>query len=578
MDNTNLINDLELGQRAKELFNQKKYLEIIYLLQKHVSKGGLDPWAYALFGYALFIVTKKEHPKVVLDSLELAIKIKPDQAEFYYFLAVVAQNFINPSSSIEIYKKAIRFNSKIDMFYLELAFVYSFLGQTEDMLATLKEGINATNSDKLFGIFLQFSNYDINLNMQDQQIYTKQFYQNYKQKYLPKTYQYDPQRYDKNKSHLKIGFFSSQGLTDWAGVRSICKFLNKDKFSIYAYASVPSETALPEYCKNIKASYVEEIIDNCARWENFAGLSLEAIAENIHNDDIDILIDLAGTAGYNYGQEPFIGLTVRKPAPVVATWLSASGSTGVDEMDYFITSRHQILEGDDKFFTETLCGLDSGLFQVQLNEVMELPDIQEPPCLSNSYITFGSFHFYVKFTNNVYKTWAAILKRVPNSKLMLKYAKIDDPIVSDNVKKRFEKLGVSRDRIVIEGADSKFNFQNAYNKIDIALDPFPYSGGTTTTDSLYMGVPVITNMADRTSSRVCAGILIANGYDELVANSEQEYIEKAVELANDRDRIINYKATLRDKVINGKMRADNFANDFANALTWMWQRTCDLRS
>ncbi len=574
MTETNLTADLALSQKAKEFYNQGNHEAVVHLLKDHVERAGLDPWIYALFGYSVFKLTGKQYKDIVVQSLELAIKAKPDQAEFYYFFAVAVRSFINHRRSLEFFETAIRLNPKIFVLYIELAFTYSFLGQVEDMLATLKRGINATKSNELLGIFLQFAYYDTSSSMQDLHNYAKQFYQNYLQKYSPKPYTYDSNRYDKNKSHLKIGFFSCNSLTDWAGARGLCKFLDKNKFSIYGYAKIPASHELPGYCKDINASYVDEIVSNCVKWENYADLSLEGIAEKIYQDEIDILIDLAGTAAYDFRQEPFIGLAARKPAPVIATWLAASGSTGVKEMDYFITSKYQVLDGDEKFYTETICKLNSGLFQIQLDEVMELPKIKEAPCLANSYITFGSFHRYLKFTNRVYEVWAAILKKVPDSKLILKYADLDNPIVSEGVKERFENLGVSKDRIVTEGGDTKFNFQDAYNRIDIALDPFPFSGGTTTTDLLYMGVPVITNMSDRTSSRVCAGMLMANGYSELVANSEQEYIEKAVELANNKDRIVHYKSTLRNNIINGATSAQNFADSFAQALTWMWERSC----
>ena len=553
---------MELSQKAKGLYNEGKHEAVVHLLKDHVEKAGLDSWIYALFGFSLFKVTGKKYLSMTVRSLEVAIQGNPSQAEFYYFLAVILHHCVDPRRSLDFYKTAIRLNPRLSAVYLDLAFTYLFLGQVEDMVETLCDGVKNTASEDLLGILLQFCHYDTDISMQEMLDYAKRFYRNYIAKYSPRIFQYQPERYDINKPHLKIGFFSCNGLTDWAGVRALCKYLDKDRFSLYGYAKVPAEKELPQYCKDIKASYVDEIMSNCIKWQNYGDMALSDLAQIIHDDGVDIFIDLAGTAAYDFRKEPFIGLAIRRPAPIVATWLSASGSTGADEIDYFITSKYQVLDGDEQFFTETICPLNSGLFQIQLDEVMELPEIQEPPCLSNSYITFGSFHRYLKFTNKVYETWTLILKKVPDSKLILKYADLDNSVVSENVKERFEKLGIARDRIITEGADTKFNFQNSYNRIDIALDPFPFSGGTTTIDSLYMGVPVITNMSDRTSSRVCAGMLMANGLNELVANSATEYIEKAVELANDKDKIVYYSQTLRDTIKNGKMNAKNYAKDF----------------
>jgi len=303
-------------------------------------------------------------------------------------------------------------------------------------------------------------------------------------------------------------------------------------------------------------------------------LAIKDIAEKVYQDQIDIFIDLAGFSAYDPNVEAMVGVAARKPAPVVATWLSSNGTTAFPSVDYFITSKHQVFPGDQNYFTETIATIDNALFQVQLEEVMKLPPIKDPPYKTNGYITFGSFHRHIKFTNNVYQAWVKILKAVPGSKLMLKYALLDNLKISEYILSRFKLLGIDESRIIMEGPCSKYDFQDAYNKIDIALDTFPYSGGTTTIDSIYMGVPVITNMADRPSSRVAAAILKTLGLDDLCCLDEKSYIAKAIELAADTSKIDFYRNNLRDIISKGKMRPEDYARAFADVLNYMWENSC----
>lgn len=572
--------DIQLNQehdfvgQAKMLFNQGKHEAVVQLLQKHVEKQGLDPWAYALFGYSLFQLTGRKYQDMVMQSLEVAIKAKPDQAEFYYFFATIVRFLVNLQQSIRFYTTALELNPKLGQCYMDLAMLHVVLGEPEEVSRVLKEAYRQTNDLVFIGVLLQYIYYDPNSNMQEIYKYSDLYYKKHLEKFNPKIFSYDSARYNINKPHLKIGFFSCQGLTDWAGVRALCLYLDKTKFSLYGYAKAPAVMTLEAHRKNIKASYVDDIQKNCVKWQDYPDTSLDDLAQIIHDEEIDIFIDLAGYTAYDLSVESPMGLSIRKPAPVVATWLSSNGSTAVKQVDYFITSRHQILEGDEEFFNEKLCGLDNGLFQVQLEEVMAMPEVNAAPCLTNSYVTFGSFHRHIKFNSNLYKIWSEILKSVPGSKLMLKYAMLDDPAISECIYQRFEKYGIDRSRIILDGPADKYDFYCAYHKVDIALDPFPYSGGTTTIDCLYMGIPVITNLADRTCSRVAAGMLITNGLDELVAKTEQEYIDKAVALANDYERIVAYRLKLRETISTGKMSAKNFAADFGESLRWMWEASC----
>ncbi len=302
-------------------------------------------------------------------------------------------------------------------------------------------------------------------------------------------------------------------------------------------------------------------------WRNIRGLSDEAVAEQIRADRIHVLVDLAGHTGRNRLQA-----IARRPAPIRMTYLGYPATTGLDSMGCRITDVIADPEGYEAHASEQLIRLPRPF--LAYGPPLDAPEVVEPPSLSAGFITFGSFNNFAKVNGNVIARWAEILGAVPHSKLFLKGAVFGDRAMCDEVRGRFDCLGVAAERLDLRawvfGEGSPLA---PYREVDIALDPFPYNGTTTTCEALWMGVPVISLKGGHHVARVGLSLLSAVDLLELVADSETDYVRIAVELAQDAARLKALRHSLR-----GRMAASKLCDpkDMAQALEaeyrrlWRW--------
>jgi predicted O-linked N-acetylglucosamine transferase (SPINDLY family) len=294
-------------------------------------------------------------------------------------------------------------------------------------------------------------------------------------------------------------------------------------------------------------------------------LSNEAVDAAIRNDEIDILVDLAGHTTGNR-----LMVFAGKPAPVQCTWLGYFGTTGLSEIDYILADRFVIPPGDDVFYSEKVWRLP--------NSYLCFTPPSEPaasPHARHDLVTFGCFNNVLKITEPVIAAWSTILANVPNSRLLLKTKQLDDAAVASALVEQFAARGIGRERIECTGGAPRAAFLAAYNDVDIALDPFPFCGGTTTVEALWMGVPVISLRGDRFSSRVGDSILMTCGMPELVAGSTHDYIDVAASLSGDRPRLAALRATVRDRLLASSLcDAKSFARDLEAAFREMWRQRC----
>ena len=279
------------------------------------------------------------------------------------------------------------------------------------------------------------------------------------------------------------------------------------------------------------------------RWVPIAGLSDEQAAARIATDGIDILVDLAGHTAENR-----LTLFARKPAPVQVTWLGYPNTTGMRAIDHRLTDAVADPAGPaDQLSAERLVRLPHGFHCYQ--PPVDVAPQPRPPVLNNGFVTFGSFNNTSKVTAEVVRVWAGILKCVPNARLLLKSRQMGDEETRARYHNSFAAQGIAPERVEllarIPAADGHLR---AYDRIDIALDPFPYTGTTTTCEALWMGVPVLT-LAGRTHvARVGASLLTNIGLTELIAGDEAEYVAKAVALAGDLERLVELRAGMRSRL------------------------------
>ncbi len=386
--------------------------------------------------------------------------------------------------------------------------------------------------------------------------YSKQFYQNCYSGY--KQCDLGHKNLSKDKKLLRLGFvsgdFKDHVTLFWLG-DIFSRLIQKD-FEVFCYANCLEDTQSESFKKN------------SSKWLNVFYMNDEEAAQRIVEDDIDVLIDLSGHTMQNR-----LGIFALKPAPIQATWLGWAAPTGLPQMDYTIFDTINVKPGEESFCTEKLCHLPNVLSSFSVASFSNIAVDPEPPSKKNGYITFACFNTFKKVNESVLELYAELLKRVPNSKLYLKSIVFDEKKAVEIKKKFFIDKGINESRLIFESSDNRDNYLSCYNKVDIALDPFPVGGATTTHDTVFMGVPLITLFGDPARGRVSASILEAIGCPELIAYSKDEYLDKAVALAADKDRLKSYKTNLRDLYLNSALTdSEAFAEDFAMAVLDMWNK------
>jgi predicted O-linked N-acetylglucosamine transferase (SPINDLY family) len=333
--------------------------------------------------------------------------------------------------------------------------------------------------------------------------------------------------------------------------------LDKDQFETFAYSNSHMQDAV--------TSQLRERFDH---WRNITSLNDDAAADLIEADQIDILVDLSGHTASNR-----LLVFARKPAPIQITWLGFAATTGVRSIDYRITDIYAEPVGlTEHLSVEKLWRLPRCSYCYQ-GFTSGPAVIDHPPKDDNGYVTFGCFNNFARVNDGLLIQWAKIMERVPDARLLLEIAGLGDAEFFAAVKERLARLGLPLDRVILEPRSPANQFV-LYNKIDIALDPFPANGGTTSMDTLWMGVPFVTVAGNVFSSRMGVMILTNAGLSELIAFNEDEYIEFAVELAKDDARLRSIRSKLSERK-NPMMDPVSFSKDMGDAYREMWKIWCE---
>lgn len=300
-------------------------------------------------------------------------------------------------------------------------------------------------------------------------------------------------------------------------------------------------------------------------WRNVHPLTDEELADQIAADGIDILVDLAGHTSYNR-----LGVFARKPAPLLVSWLGYFNTTGLDSFDYFITDPWSSPPGQEAYFVEQLLRLPHTRFCYEPWEFV--PEINALPALERGHVTFGCFNNLSKLNERVLALWARVLQAVPNSRLVIQAQSLNDNPNRERFSQQAASLGIARERLELRDFVPLEQAARAYHGIDIALDPFPFCGGMTSFEALWMGVPVVTLEQPLIAGRQTLSMLHNLGLPELVAKNEQDYVAIATGLAGDPEKLAALRAGLRPRFAASPLADyDAFARDLATALRGMWR-------
>jgi protein O-GlcNAc transferase len=335
--------------------------------------------------------------------------------------------------------------------------------------------------------------------------------------------------------------------------------LDRSETEVFCYSDVLAPDAGTERFKQLADHWVASV-----------GMPDEVLAERIRNDRIDILVDLAGHTRRNR-----LAVFARKPAPVQTTWLGYPNTTGLKGIQYrLVDAVTDPIGPGDSLASETLLRLPGNFLCYQPPD--DAPAPAPAPCLATGTVTFGSFNNPAKLSQSTLDVWARVLTRLPHARLLLKAKPFADTVTRAFYVDRLTRLGVAPHRItLLDVLPTSAHLELYASAIDIALDPFPYNGATTTCEALWMGVPVVTLRGDRHAGRVGASLLTRIGLSDLIADSTEAYVETAVALAGDHARLSELRLSLRPRMAASPLcDAPAFARKVEHAYRTMWQHWC----
>lgn len=354
---------------------------------------------------------------------------------------------------------------------------------------------------------------------------------------------------------LRIGYVSADFCQHTVGlfIKDVLKSHNSEKVTAFAYSA------------GLVKDFVTDEIRIACRFRDVKTLDDSALVALIEHDEIDVLVDLSGhTAGSR------LTVFARRPAAVQVSWLGYFATTGLDYIDAVLLDIWHGPPGMEDQFVEPIIRLKSGRFCYQ--PVPFAPEVLSSPFLAKGYVTFGCFNNTGKLNTGVFDLWARILKAVPNSRLVLKWRTFNDKGFRQSITEAFGQRGITQECFELRGPSFHADLLKEYGDIDIALDPFPFTGGLTSCEALWMGVPVVTWPQSRVVSRQTFAFLSAIGLPELAAKDAEEYVRIAVQLAGDKKRLAELRAEMRARMkASPLMDLSGFTAHLENTLIELYQ-------
>jgi protein O-GlcNAc transferase len=356
---------------------------------------------------------------------------------------------------------------------------------------------------------------------------------------------------------LRIGFVSGDLRNHPVGyfLEGLITHIDRARFELFAYVTQPREDDLT---KRIRPAF--------AKWHSIVGMSDEQAARLIHADAPHILIDLSGHT--EHGRLPVFA---HRPAPLQLAWLGYFATTGLSTIDYVLGDAHVIPLGEEHHFSEAVWRLPETY--LSFTPPADAPQVGPLPARSNGYVTFGCFNHLTKMNASVIRTWSKILSQLDSAQLFLKARQLADPGIADDVRARFAAHGISANRLRLEGPSDRPTYFKSYGEIDIALDPFPYPGGTTSAEALWMGVPILSLRGRRFISHNAETIAHNSGQTAWIAQSEDDYVALAIGYARDLDRLALLRHRLRSQISALPLfDTSRFTRHFEQAMETLWQQ------
>lgn len=427
--------------------------------------------------------------------------------------------------AFECFNKAINLNGDKSLIYNNIAGAYfevgeSFLGNTYMKKAAECDKNNSVIISRLLGTF-PYNNY----------IFDDYKYWSGKFRTSIKNFEHNSEKISFNKKKLHLGFFGSDFINHPVGyfLLDMLPLIKLDNFDLYFYSNSSYEDDLSTKIK-----------ENLVKWENVSQKNTSEIFNIIKSDNIDILIDMSGHT--NNGN---LEIFANRAAPIQLSWASYLATTGINEIDYIIGDPYVTPINTKEYFSETILNLPNIWCSLSTSNISTL-DTVDTPAIKNGYITYGSFNNLNKINNVVVKVWSNILTNNKNSKLIIKNSQLNHNLAKSILVEKFKKNGVSEEQLILEGSSAREDTLKKYNLIDIALDTFPWNGGTTSFELSWMCVPLLTLSGDRFMARCGESINRNLNMNDWITYNTNDYVYQAIKYSNNFDLLNKIRLNLRN--------------------------------
>ncbi len=552
LDATNHIAWINLGT----LYNIAKKTEEAFAAFQDAVRLAPDNFD-AIYGIASALHEMKRYQEA-LDYYIKAQALSSDNAVIYYGIGLANKHLGNLTAAKTSFLQALELKPDYCEAYRGLAGVSLSLGETEVAVETIRKALTLKPDFRDAYSFLLFAlHYHPSSTQQDLHDVTIEF--------CDRFFNTIPQCNDHQNDHtpdrrLRIGYISGEFNRHPVGFffEHSLAYHDPNVITTYCYSNGPVVDWLTERLK----SY------SCI-WRNITGVSSETVFRKIQEDKIDILVDLSGHTGHGRPD-----VMARKPAPVQASWIGYYNTSGLDAIDYIIMDRDTLPLSLAPWFSEQIVYMPETRFCYT-----PPPDsfvVKPLPALLNHHITFGCFNNISKISPDTIAVWSKILTSIPDSLLILKWGSFSDITVLERFKSIFEQHGISRGRVEYRGYSDYGTLLEEYGDIDISLDPFPFSGATTSCESLWMGVPVITLPGPLPAGRQTLALLKTIGLPDFIADSKDAYIDLAVRYAMNVEALADLRQQLREMMARSPLcDGQRFTTELMSAYRIMWQHWCD---
>jgi len=518
----------------------KKIDQAVFFFNKAIK---INPNFYEAYNNLALVNVDLEKFDAALQLCQLAIKLNPNFYQVYNTQALIFKKTKNFFAGYDSARKSVELESSNDQ---GLSLLGSLSFDTLNYETAIKsfDSIDLLKADSAdISSYIFHSGYINNFS-------TKKYFklvEAYKDS-LPKLNIDDFKILNKNNNKIKIGFISGDFRRHAVSYQLLSFFKeisNRDNIQIFAYSNNEYED---EATIELKKYFFS--------WLNIKEKNDTDLIKSIRKDNLDFLIDLCG-----YSQTNRLSIFNYRSAQYQITWAGYLASSGMNQMDFIIADPHTIPLSEEKNYSEKILRLKN-TWSI-LSSYEEDVEIAETPSLKNGYITFGSFNNLNKINYDVIKLWSKILKKIPNSKLLLKTSQLNDYKIREQIIKIFLQNSISEDKLILEKSEVRNLLFKSYNKIDIALDPFPYNGGTTSLEAAWMCVPILTKVGNSFLSRCGESININLGLKDWICLNDDDYVDKAVKFSKNFKELQNIKNLLKNNRQLCKLfLPKNFTDDF----------------